>query len=135
MKHLCLSVGLAMSLLAATSDARPNRTVAAPPTRILQRVGIPGTARELGLGIADFPPDSSKPLQAATGPEVCYVLAGDVTVRIKGEPARTYRAGESWRMPAGVVHQTTAGPTGAKVLASWVHTPGEAFNRVLPNER
>ncbi|MBD8900594.1 cupin domain-containing protein [Rhodanobacter sp. DHG33] len=104
----------------------------AKPTVVFQRVAVPQTNRELGFGLAEFPPNTSKPHQMAKGPEVCYVLQGEVTVRIDGREPTTYRVGETWQMPAGVVHQTTAGPHGAKVLASWVDTPGQHFNTITP---
>jgi len=106
---------------------------AAKETLVIQRVPIPGTDREMGMGIAEFPPNSAKPRQKATGPEVVYVLAGELTVQVEGQPAKVVHAGESWRMPANVVHMTTAGPAGAKVVATWVWVPGRQFNILAPN--
>ena len=60
-----------------------------------------------------------KPQHKATGPEVAYVLEGKVTVQVDGQPARIVRAGESYRMPANVVHVKTAGSAGAKIIATW----------------
>ncbi|MFL9944573.1 cupin domain-containing protein [Paraburkholderia agricolaris] len=101
---------------------------AAKDTVVLQRVPVPGTDREMGMGIAEFPPNASKPWHKATGPEVAYVLEGEVTVQADGQPTQVVRAGESYRMPAGVVHVTTAGPKGAKVIATWAWVPGKPFN-------
>lgn len=112
-----------LSALASTT-----RAAQAMPTVVLQRVAVAGTDRELGMGIAEFAPFSAKPRQMATGPEVCYVLKGEVSVAIKGESPALYQAGQSFRLPAFEVHRTTAGPDGAMVLATWVHTPGKAFN-------
>ncbi|WP_230684395.1 cupin domain-containing protein [Burkholderia cepacia] len=103
------------------------------PTIVLQRVPVPNTDREMGMGIAEFPPNAAKPRHAATGPELCYVLEGDVTVQLDGQPPKVFHAGETFRLPAGVVHVTRAGPAGAKVVAAWVHTPGQPFNLPAPN--
>ena len=84
------------------------------------------------MGMAEFPPDASKPRHKSTGPEVAYVLEGEVTVQVDGQPRQVVRAGESYRMPAGVVHVTTAGPAGAKVLATWVWVTGKPFNVRVP---
>lgn len=105
---------------------------AAKETVVLQRVPIAGTDHEIGMGIAEFPPNASKPHQKANGPEVVYVLEGEVTVRVDGQPAHVVRAGESYRMPADVVHVTTAGPAGAKVIATWAWVPGKPFNIRVP---
>jgi quercetin dioxygenase-like cupin family protein len=87
----------------------------------------------MGMGIAEFPPNASKPRHKATGPEVAYVLEGEVTVQVDGQPTKVVRAGESYRMPANVVHVTTAGPAGAKVIATWARVPGKPFNIPVPN--
>ncbi|QRP62849.1 cupin domain-containing protein [Rhodanobacter sp. FDAARGOS 1247] len=100
----------------------------AKPTAVLQRVAIPGTNRQMGMGIAEFPPNASKPLHKASGPEVCYVLEGEVTVQVRGKAAAQYRRGDTFQFPTGVVHVTTAGRRGAKVLAVWAWVPGEPFN-------
>jgi quercetin dioxygenase-like cupin family protein len=105
---------------------------AAKDTVVLQRVPVPGTDREMGMGIAEFPPNASKPSHKATGPELAYVLEGEVTVQVDGQPTRVVHAGESYRMPAGVVHVTTAGPAGAKVIATWAWVPGKPFNIRVP---
>ena len=39
---------------------------------------------------------------------------------------------ESVQLPANVVHVTTAGPAGAKVVATWVWVPGKPFNIDVP---
>jgi quercetin dioxygenase-like cupin family protein len=108
------------------------RAAQARETVVLQRVAVPGTDRELGMGIAEFPPNSSKTRQKAIGPETCFVLEGVVTVEVEGQQRKVFHAGESFQFPAMVVHQTTAGPEGARILATWVHTSGDQFNIPAP---
>lgn len=38
------------------------------------------------------------------GDEISYVLEGEVELLVDGQPSRTVRAGESFVVPAGVVH-------------------------------
>jgi quercetin dioxygenase-like cupin family protein len=87
----------------------------------------------MGMGIAEFPPNAAKPRQKATGPEICYVLEGEVTMQIEKQPGRGFHAGETFQLAANVVHVTTAGPAGAKIVATWVHVPGKQFNIPAPN--
>lgn len=125
-------------LAGALMSANPAPAVAADKapaskqTRVFERVAIPGTNREMGLGIAEFPPNAEKPRHKASGPEVCYVLEGEIILEMEGKPARHIRAGGSFQIPEGVVHLTRAGPTGAKVIASWAHVPGKTFNLPVP---
>jgi len=118
----------ALALISVQSVQAADSAPVAKETVVLQRVPVPGTDREMGMGIAEFPPNASKPRHKATGPEVAYVLEGEVTVQVDGQPTQVVRAGESYRMPAGVVHVTSAGPAGAKVLATWAWVPGKPFN-------
>jgi quercetin dioxygenase-like cupin family protein len=126
----CLPVILAALVLmpsVAATEPAPRETV------VLQRVSVQGTDREMGMGIAEFAPHAVKPRHRATGPEVFYVLEGEVTVQLNGQPTKVVHAGESVQIPANVVHITTAGPAGAKVLATWVWVPGKPFNVSVPN--
>jgi quercetin dioxygenase-like cupin family protein len=105
---------------------------AAKDTIVLQRVPVPGTDRELAMGIADFPPNARKPRHRAIGPELIYVLAGELIVQADDQPTAVVHVGQSDTIPAGVVHVTTAGPSGARVFATWVGVSGSAFNVSVP---
>ncbi len=127
---------LSAPLQSANAASAAKATDSPPPTKdtvVLQRVPVAGTNREMGMGIAEFPPNAAKPRHKATGPEVAYVLEGEVTVQVNGQPDQIVHAGESYRMPANVVHVTKAGPAGAKVLATWAWIPGKPFNVATPN--
>jgi quercetin dioxygenase-like cupin family protein len=127
----CLAL-VFVALITVQSVGSAEKAPAAKETVVLQRVAVPGTEREMGMGIADFPPYSSKPRQKALGPETCYVLKGEVTVEMEGQQTKVFHEGESFQFPAMVVHQTTAGAEGARILATWVHTPGDQFNIPTP---
>lgn len=68
-----------------------------------------------------------------TGPEVVYVLEGELVLMSEGQASKTIKAGESFQIPAGSVHATKAGPQGAKFIASWVWEPAKPF--VVPAPR
>ena len=122
----------ACAALMAVNSVQASDAVPAKETLVLQRVAVPGTDRQMGMGIAWFPPFAVKPRHKATGPELCYVLEGEVKVRIEGAQDKVYRAGETFQLPAGVMHVTSAGAAGAKVLATWVWVPGQPFNVAAP---
>lgn len=133
LRFLALVVAAMAAPLAHAATTAASTAPTAKDTVVLQRVPVPGTDREMGMGIAEFPPNAAKPRHKATGPEVFYVLEGEVTVQIEGQPARVVHAGESVKLPANVVHVTTAGPAGAKVVATWVWVPGKPFNIAVPD--
>jgi quercetin dioxygenase-like cupin family protein len=88
--------------------------------------------QEIAMGVAEFPPKAATPRQKATGPETCYVLEGEVTVNIKGQPTRHFRKGNNLALHANVVHIPAAGTHRAKFLAMRVHVPGKQFYIPVP---
>ncbi|AKZ61281.1 cupin [Herbaspirillum hiltneri N3] len=114
---------------AVAADGKPPAT---RETRVIERVAIPGTDQQMGLGIAEFPPHAEKPRHKAIGPEVCYVLEGEIFLEVDGKPTQHIRPSGSFQIPANVVHITRAGPAGAKVIASWAGVPGKTFNIPVP---
>jgi quercetin dioxygenase-like cupin family protein len=73
-----------MCIMCIESAEAAGSAPAAKDTVVLQRVPVPGTDREMGMGMAEIPPNASKPRHKATGPEVAYVLEGEVTVQVDG---------------------------------------------------
>jgi quercetin dioxygenase-like cupin family protein len=108
---------------------------AVPPakeTQVLERIDVNGTNREMGMGVSEFPPDAEKPRHMATGPEVCYVIRGEIILQVEGRPVQVIRTGGSFQIAPNAVHVTKAGPAGATVIATWVSTPGKPFNVSIP---
>jgi len=119
-KYLISSFLIALlSLFVTASEAAPDVQV-----QVLQRMEIPKSHYQMGLEIAEYPPNAIKAKHMHSGPVVVYVLEGKLTVMMEGETPKTYKAGESFQYPSYAVHSTKAGPNGAKVLATWIATEG-----------
>ena len=70
-----------------------------PKLEELQKFEIPETEyKESGMGIVTFPPNSenSKGYHKHSGPEVVYVLEGDIIIKRDGVSEKTYHTGDSW---------------------------------------
>ena len=115
------------SAMAAETISRIN-----PPTHVLQRITVPNTPYEVGMGIGEMAPDTMKSRRIQSGPEMVYVLEGELIFRVEGQPAKTIKAGESFQIQAGVPHETKAGSKGAKFLATWVVEPSKRNRFVVP---
>lgn len=101
-----------------TSAAIP---VSEPKQVVLQRFDLPGTNyHHCGMSMTTFAPNSIKSRHEHTGPEVGFVLEGELILKLEGHPAQTVQAGESFQIPMNVFHTTQAGPKGAKVIATWL---------------
>jgi quercetin dioxygenase-like cupin family protein len=127
-----LSLALAALLSAVTLLAQaqaPAPAGAAPPgikRTILQRTPSEDGKYEIVLGLAEIAPGGSTGRHSHPGVETGMVLEGSAQFEIDGEPARTLKAGDSYAIPTGKVHNaTTVGVGPAKVLATYVVEKGK----------
>ena len=75
---------------------------------------------------AEFEPGVAAGRHTHPGEELGYVLEGTLLLEIDGQPPRTVKAGESFFVPAGLVHDgKNIGSGKAKVLATYVVEKGK----------
>jgi|SRR5689334_1620146 quercetin dioxygenase-like cupin family protein len=76
--------------------------------------------------VAEFAPGVAAGRHTHPGEELGYVLEGTLELEVTGQPARTVKAGESFFVPAGVVHDgKNIGGGPAKVLATYIVEKGK----------
>lgn len=102
------------------------------PTQVLQRVTLPGTPYEVGMGLGEMAPNTMKNRRLQSGPEMVYVLKGELILTLEKQPAIVIKKGESFQIPAGAIHETKAGLHGAKFLATWVVEKDKRQQFVVP---
>jgi len=91
-----------------------------------------GPNQETIMGIAEISAGAAAGRHTHFGIEVGYVLAGTSILEIEGEAPRTLKAGDSYVIPAGKIHDAKAGPEGAKVLATYVVEKGKPLATPAP---
>ena len=91
----------------------------------LQKFDVPGTQYETIIGIAEIGPNAMIGRHTHPGPESGYMLDGEMVLMIVGQPDKTLKAGDSYQIPAGAVHDGKSGPKGAKVIATYVVEKGK----------
>jgi quercetin dioxygenase-like cupin family protein len=82
---------------------------------VLQKGDLSIAGREVVTVKAEFPISAATGRHTHPGEEATYVVEGTLTLEIEGSPARTVKAGETFFVPAGKIHNATA--TGGKVTA------------------
>ena len=89
---------------------------------------IPG--KTLTALIVDYDPGQASPphVHTKTGFVYAYVIAGEIESKVNDEPARIYKAGESWSEPPGATHSisrnaSTTEP--ARLIAVFVADTGD----------
>lgn len=74
----------------------------------------------------EFDPGFGTGRHTHPGEELTYILEGEIELRVDGQPARVVRAGETFFLPAGVVHEgINSGNTRTKVLATYIVEKGQ----------
>lgn len=124
---LSANIGLNAAMANNTIHVTTNQ-----PTQVLQRIVVPGTHYEVGMGLGKMAPNTMKSWRIQSGPEMVYVLEGELILMLKGQPPKIIKAGESFQIPQGVLHETKAGPKGAQFLATWVVEQGKQNQFVVP---
>lgn len=81
------------------------------------------------LGRVEFEPAGAALRHTHPGPEVGYLLEGEVTLEVGGEPPMVLKPGDSFFIPANTVHQAkNTGKGGAKVLSTYVVEKGKPLS-------
>ena len=112
-----LSLGIAASLYAQ----QPGFT-----RKMLQDQNLSINDRHAVQVVAEFVPGGVAGKHTHPGEELGYVMEGTLQLEVAGQPPRTLKAGESFFIPAGVVHDgKNVGSGPAKVLATYIVEKGK----------
>lgn len=108
---LSLALGAMLILGACAMQAQAPAPAAAPApgasglSRVMvgrADVSVPG--REAVIARVEVAPGAKAGRHTHPGDEISYVMEGEATLLIDGQPPRKVKAGESFVIPAGVVH-------------------------------
>jgi quercetin dioxygenase-like cupin family protein len=91
----------------------------------LQKFDVPGSTYETVIALVEIVPNVAVGRHTHPGIEAAYVLEGDVVIKIDGQPDKVVKAGESWQVPAGAIHDGITGAQGAKVVVTYVVEKGK----------
>ena len=92
----------------------------------LQKQDLSVKDREAVQVLAEFAPGAAAGKHTHPGEELGYILEGTLVLEIQGKPPVTLKAGDSFFVPAGVVHDgKNVGKGSAKVLATYIVEKGK----------
>ncbi|HUQ24366.1 MAG TPA: cupin domain-containing protein [Burkholderiales bacterium] len=94
--------------------------------KLLQDQNLSIADRHAVQALAEFVPGGAAGKHTHPGEELGYVVEGTLELLVEGQPPRTVKAGESFFVPAGVVHDgRNVGSGPAKVLATYIVEKGK----------
>jgi quercetin dioxygenase-like cupin family protein len=97
----------------------------------LQKLDFPAGYNTI-TAIAEVPAGGASGRHTHPGAETGYVLEGELNLLIDGKPPLVVKAGESYQIPEGVVHDAKAGDKPFKVLAVYVVKAGDPLAKPAP---
>jgi len=127
-----LVVGVGFAGIALAQQGAPAQPTSNIKRTMLQKVDVPGTDYETMTGIAEIVPNASIGRHTHPGPETGYVIEGEMTLIVDGQPAKTVKAGESYQVPPGGIHDAKSGDKGVKVMAVYVVEKGKPLASPAP---
>lgn len=94
-------------------------------------VSVPG--REAVVARVEVAPGGKAGRHTHPGDEISYVLEGEATLLVDGQPPRIVKAGESFVVPAGVVHDAhNDGAEPTKLVGVYVVEKGQPLASPAP---
>jgi quercetin dioxygenase-like cupin family protein len=99
---------------------------------LIQKFDVPPGERETVVAIIDIPPNSDVARHTHPGPETDYVLEGDLILDVQGVGPKPYKAGDSFYIPAGVVHGGKSGANGTKLIGTYIVEKGKPLATPAP---
>jgi quercetin dioxygenase-like cupin family protein len=97
----------------------------------LQKLDFPAGYNTV-TAIAEVPTGGAAGRHTHPGAETGYVLEGELELIIDGKPPKKIKAGESYQIPEGAVHDAKAGEKPFKVLGVYVVKAGEPLAKPAP---
>ena len=139
LKNIKTSIIISVAALAIGGAALAQDKMAPPVAQtqglkrtVVQKFDVPPGERETVVAVAEIPPNTDVARHTHPGPEVDYVLEGDVTLTVADQPAKTYKAGESFYVPPETPHAARSGANGSKVLATYIVEKGKPLASPAP---
>jgi quercetin dioxygenase-like cupin family protein len=97
----------------------------------LQKLDFPAGFNTV-TAIAEIPAGGAAGRHTHPGAETGYVLEGELELLIDGKPPMKIKAGESYQVPEGAVHDAKAGEKPLKVLGIYIIKAGEPLAKPAP---
>jgi quercetin dioxygenase-like cupin family protein len=93
---------------------------------VIQRGDLSTPCREVVSALAEFQPGATVGPHTHPGEEAGYLLEGTLVFEQTGKPTVTLKAGETFFVPAGTVHNATNKGSGrTRVLATYIVEKGK----------
>jgi quercetin dioxygenase-like cupin family protein len=116
----------------AQNQMAPVAPTAGLKRTVIQKFDVPAGDRETVVAVIEIPPNTDVARHTHPGPEVDYVLEGDLVLNVEGIGPKPYKAGDSFAIPQGTPHGGKSGPNGTKLVGTYVVEKGKPLASPAP---
>jgi quercetin dioxygenase-like cupin family protein len=127
-KSLLFVAPFALALAGVTYAQQPSSPVTPAPVKRtpLGKVEVPGSNYEVIFGMAELTAGFKAGRHSHPGIVLAYILDGEFVLEVDGQPAKTFKTGESLQLPDKAVHnEGAAAGKPAKLIAVYVVEKGK----------
>jgi quercetin dioxygenase-like cupin family protein len=124
---LCALTSGTLTAGAAAQSAPPGIT-----RKTLNTVEMPGGKIVCIQMVTDVEPGVTFPRHTHPGIETTYVVEGELTLSVQGQPDRVLKAGEGFEVPAGVIHGGKNGTTKARMAQTFTVEKDKPLTTLAP---
>lgn len=122
------TIAAAAMVLAAVALSQPASSAQGPEVvrKVLMQHDLPVPGWSEVLVAVEIPVGGREGRHTHPGPAFVYVQEGAITLDYEGQPTKTYRAGETFYVDTGKVHEgINMGNVPARAIASFVTPKGQ----------
>jgi quercetin dioxygenase-like cupin family protein len=128
-----LAALLTLSIAPPASAQQASWPPNAPIKRtVLQRFDVPDSKYETIVGLAEIAPNVNIGRHTHFGVESGYVIEGEATLLLAGQPDKPMKPGDSYQIAPGAAHDARSGDKGAKIIATYVVEKGKPLTTPAP---
>jgi len=116
----------------AQNQMAPVAPTAGLKRTVIQKFDVPAGDRETVVAVIEIPANTDVARHTHPGPEVDYLLEGDLVLNVEGVGPKPYKAGDSFVIAQGTPHAARSGPNGAKLVGTYVVEKGKPLASPAP---
>jgi len=136
MRHVTIGATLALGLAALSVSVTPIPVTAQQPTiqrKILLTQDLPIAGYQAVMAAVEIPAGGREGRHTHPGAVVVYIQEGILTFDYEGKPTTTYKAGDSFLIEAGKIHEgINKDGSPAKAIATFVVEKGKPLTSPAP---
>ncbi len=109
----------------ASAQGAPPAATAGVTRKILSRTDGPATGFETIVIEGTVEPGTPVGRHTHPGVESAFILEGEIVLDVDGQPTKTYKTGDAYQVPTGVVHGGKNGAARTRFVSTYVVEKGK----------